>query len=756
MPQFSVGMSSIITKAIIRCKYFQSVGLDSLVLCKFHTAKPFLVKGVVGKRHPTDVKSEKATGPEDFFGIESDAGLIHVTEKTTQSGAGRLGDLNNLSSKNEQLLKTSFGHLRFDLDNQPKIHGQFEENIAESEFSYGDRAEKRKMQYKRLQKEREIALVEKVCLTSVGKELHDSTQSTNERALTGSDDLMADSGGSGFEKLDLGFFDRAFFNDETSTVRSSSDLRKGKLCVDSDMLENNTQGKEVKEDNLEFPKNNSADQPEGQSSFIDSTYFEHLYDVSGSSSSGHSHQAAPKSVVSIENQTSDYAGSSSELKTEENVNREFNFIDSVYFGTVAESTPTSPGNGNLPVFPTPDDKDVHANSESQDINDTRVDNSNFEINHGTKENLSPLVEQDCRVSVSENEVGLSQGFLKEKQLINELRSELHVSVTEHPDLQEAANEDEVHTAYKYVLKLRKNSGTPGTETGVKLDSKGFRILKNQVPDLSRLTRSELTDLLKERVLFCNDDVVILNKPYNLVVHESQTTSMPTLSSVLDDLAHRLDTVAANPQLYTVHRLDKETTGCLLLARTELAAQKLKALFLHRRIEKNYLIITTRVPDPYEGIIDIPIAEGKIENRVRMALQPDIPKEIKYKTHVKNGKRAITYYKVVSTSENAALLEVRPETGLKHQIRVHLGFGLNCPILGDHKYSHLTKLAPQRLSGDILRKLGVQQSKVRHVPMHIHSRSIVIPEYLQGRDLFVSAPLPEHFRSTIKCLKFKDI
>ncbi|XP_054706670.1 pseudouridylate synthase RPUSD4, mitochondrial-like [Uloborus diversus] len=286
----------------------------------------------------------------------------------------------------------------------------------------------------------------------------------------------------------------------------------------------------------------------------------------------------------------------------------------------------------------------------------------------------------------------------------------------------------------------------------KRDSKGFRILENQVPDFTNCTNDEIVSLLRNSVLYSDDNLIILNKPYNLVIHESETTKDRCLSSLLEDLAKDLDPKNASPKLLTVHRLDKETTGCLLLARTEIMAQTLKSYFAQRKIMKKYLIITSKVPEPLEGIIDIPISEGFIERKSRMVLQPEIPSDIKYYNHCNKGKRAVTQYKVISTRHNAALVEVRPETGIKHQIRVHFGFGLSCPILGDHKYSHLTKLAPQKLQADILQKLYVRQSKVRYIPMHIHAQSIVIPDYFEKRNLFVAAPLPEHMKRSMKALQ----
>ncbi|KAG8194620.1 hypothetical protein JTE90_003097 [Oedothorax gibbosus] len=314
-------------------------------------------------------------------------------------------------------------------------------------------------------------------------------------------------------------------------------------------------------------------------------------------------------------------------------------------------------------------------------------------------------------------------------------------------------QDQPETAFDYVKKLRGDGDQKATyheylsgfktPPAEKFDTKGFRILKSQVPELKYYTRDEMLELLVKNVMYSDDDVIVLNKPYNLVMHESKTTNDACLSTYLDDFAGLLDKNTKNPKLLTVHRLDKETTGCLLLARNETSAQRLKSLFAQRKIIKTYWIVTIRVPDPLQGIIDIPISEGFIEKKARMVLHPDLPKDIAYRNHSKRGKNAVTHYNVISQSGSAALVEVKPETGIKHQIRVHFGLGLGCPILGDQKYSYPDKFVPQKLSGDLLNRLHVQQSKVRHIPMHIYARSVFIPQYSTGRNLFVVAPMPTH-------------
>ena len=99
------------------------------------------------------------------------------------------------------------------------------------------------------------------------------------------------------------------------------------------------------------------------------------------------------------------------------------------------------------------------------------------------------------------------------------------------------------------------------------------------------------------------------------------------------------------------------------------------------------------------------------------------------------------------------MELEPETGVRHQLRVHMSEALSCPVLGDHKYSHDDKYAPQKLPHDMLDRLGIKQSKVRNVPMHLHAASISIPGFGEdGNDLMILSPLPEFFRYTLKKLK----
>nr|XP_027205154.1 RNA pseudouridine synthase 4, mitochondrial-like [Dermatophagoides pteronyssinus] len=306
----------------------------------------------------------------------------------------------------------------------------------------------------------------------------------------------------------------------------------------------------------------------------------------------------------------------------------------------------------------------------------------------------------------------------------------------------------------------------------KLDTKGYRILSNQVPDFSRLTNDEILKMLLAQILFNDEDIVALNKPYGIAIHGAFGSTNKTLSRMnskyhqsvnlnyfLPKLAERFECT----KLYTVHRLDRDTTGVLLLAKTQEKANQLNRLFKEQKIVKKYLCITKNKPDKPEGIIDIPIELGYIKlstpsggkKRERMILCPEPVQDIRLQRNWRTARKAITHYKIKSDNGNAALIEVTPETGVRHQIRVHLGFGLRCPILGDHKYSNLDSLSPQRLPSDILMALKIRQSKSRTIPMHLHASFIMIPELgKNGQNIFIRSPLPYHFRQNMRSLKLR--
>ncbi|XP_021504088.1 pseudouridylate synthase RPUSD4, mitochondrial [Meriones unguiculatus] len=267
--------------------------------------------------------------------------------------------------------------------------------------------------------------------------------------------------------------------------------------------------------------------------------------------------------------------------------------------------------------------------------------------------------------------------------------------------------------------------------------------------LQRVHPNVLAKELRRGILHQDKDLVVINKPYGLPVHGGPGVQL-CISDVLPILAKMLHGHKAEP-LHLCHRLDKETTGVMILAWEKDMAHQVQELFRTRQVEKKYWAITVRVPLPLAGVVDIPIVEKEVKGQQhhhKMTLSPsyhmDNGKMVKVRAN-RDAHVAVTQYQVLSNTSSCALVELQPITGIKHQLRVHLSFGLDCPILGDHKYSDWNKLAPQKLSPGTLKKLGLQQSKARYIPLHLHARQLILPALgSRTKELLLSCRLPRFF------------
>uniref|UniRef100_A0A6G1SQ25 Pseudouridylate synthase RPUSD4, mitochondrial n=1 Tax=Aceria tosichella TaxID=561515 RepID=A0A6G1SQ25_9ACAR len=289
---------------------------------------------------------------------------------------------------------------------------------------------------------------------------------------------------------------------------------------------------------------------------------------------------------------------------------------------------------------------------------------------------------------------------------------------------------------------------------IRLDSRGFRNYTFQVPDWTNVRRADAIGYLRGSIIYNNYDILAINKPYGIASHANKNKSNDEfdMNTLVSELAKSLKI----ERIYLAHRLDKTTSGVLLFATSQERARNLNKLFKSDEIKKTYICITKNVPDPQYGIIDMPIGEIEVAGKLRSCPAPqnlDEKKQLSKK--YREARRAITEYRVIDFKRHVALVELKPQTGVKHQLRCHMSFGLNTPILGDHKYSHLDKLAPQKLPNSILGAFNLRQSKVRTLPMHLHAKSIVIPgAKANGETLFIDAPLPQYFIDNMKALKLR--
>ncbi len=228
---------------------------------------------------------------------------------------------------------------------------------------------------------------------------------------------------------------------------------------------------------------------------------------------------------------------------------------------------------------------------------------------------------------------------------------------------------------------------------------GARAAPARAPETSAAARG-----LRARVLYRDDAVVAIDKPAGLAVQGGSGQRRH-----VDGLADALRFGAeAPPRL--VHRLDKDTSGVLVLARNAAAARRLAGVFREGRAAKLYWAVVAGAPRRAEGEIDAPLAKRGAGAAARMA--PDAA-----------GRRAVTRYRTLDRAGNrAAWLELVPLTGRTHQLRVHCA-GIGAPILGDRKY-------------------GGETAAAAAPRLHLHARSLRLPGLPP-----IEAPPPPHFRET---------
>jgi 23S rRNA pseudouridine955/2504/2580 synthase len=230
-----------------------------------------------------------------------------------------------------------------------------------------------------------------------------------------------------------------------------------------------------------------------------------------------------------------------------------------------------------------------------------------------------------------------------------------------------------------------------------------------------------TRFLQERVLYRDAEMIVINKPEGLAVQGGTGTSRH-LDGLLDALRFE---AKERPRL--VHRLDKDTSGVLVLARSAQAAARLGDLFRSKATRKVYWAITVGAPRPRNGKIDQPLAKRTGPGGERVAADDE------------EGDRALTYYRTVARAgDRFAWLALEPVTGRTHQLRVHC-LTLGTPILGDGKYG-----------GGAAHPESLPQAR----KLHLHARAIALP-LPNGKRVSVTAPLPPHMRASWDFFGFEE-
>lgn len=233
------------------------------------------------------------------------------------------------------------------------------------------------------------------------------------------------------------------------------------------------------------------------------------------------------------------------------------------------------------------------------------------------------------------------------------------------------------------------------------------------PGLSKADR----DLIEGMILFEDDHVLLLNKPFGLAV-QGGTGTKRHVDGLLAGMADRF---GDRPRL--VHRLDRDTSGVLLVAKHRDAAAKLGRVFQTRSAAKTYWALVCGVPKPTQGKIEAALvkAAGPDGDRVRKA-RPGEQDEAMHAT---------THYSVIDrVGQKAAWVSLKPVTGRQHQLRAHMAM-IGHPIVGDNKYEGDKNMPAENMDSKL----------------HLHARRLVLPHPFEKGKIDVTAPMPDHMLRT---------
>jgi len=227
-----------------------------------------------------------------------------------------------------------------------------------------------------------------------------------------------------------------------------------------------------------------------------------------------------------------------------------------------------------------------------------------------------------------------------------------------------------------------------------------------------------TERIPVTILFQDFDLIVVDKPAGLTVHPAPGHPSGTLVNALLAITPDLKGISGTLRPGIVHRLDKDTSGLMVVAKNDRAMRALQRQLKDREVHKTYLALVQGVPKPAEGVVEAPIGRHP-KNRKKMAVVP-------------NGREAVTRYRVKEAIAGGeyALLEVEPVTGRTHQIRVHMA-ALGHPIVGDAVY-------------------GKRSAVLNRQFLHAWKLAFAMP--LGGREVEFESPLPGDLRVALERLR----
>jgi len=255
----------------------------------------------------------------------------------------------------------------------------------------------------------------------------------------------------------------------------------------------------------------------------------------------------------------------------------------------------------------------------------------------------------------------------------------------------------------------------------KIASKSYRLNLSDEIDYKPIEKTIVDpkdQVIDIKVLYSDDDIVVVDKPFGVAAHASPGWEGPTVTASIAAKGHQISTSGVPERQGIVQRLDVGTSGVMVVAKSDFAYENLKESFRTRTVKKVYHALVQGHPDPSSGTIDAPISRHPQEN-------------YKYAI-VQGGRESITHYETLEAFPYASLLKIELETGRTHQIRVHMS-AIKHPCVGDPMYGADPKLAE---------KLGLTRQ-------WLHATSLTFKHPRTGAEVTFNSPYPQDLASRLK-------
>ncbi len=283
--------------------------------------------------------------------------------------------------------------------------------------------------------------------------------------------------------------------------------------------------------------------------------------------------------------------------------------------------------------------------------------------------------------------------------------------------------------------LQKQIAAGAVKVNGKVINKSFKLSPGDKIELA-LPQLPSKEILPEdiplNIIYEDDDIIVLNKQPNMIVHPARGNTHGTLVNALTFYSDKLSSGLGEFRPGIVHRLDKDTTGVMVVTKNDTAQLKIAKQFEHRQIRKSYLAIVHGMPELTADRINMPLGVHP-KTREKYAIRPEI------------GKEAITFYEVIEEFRGYSLLRLNPKTGRTHQIRVHLSY-IKHPIVGDDMYGG--KLVyPWQLQDS---EPAVQEPVIHRCALHAATLEFKHPT--TNKLMKFEAPLPEDLQNLLDMLR----